>query len=51
MRGHRSEFERIVAFSVLIRSDGRPSFCHIAMVVSSVSMVRGSKPSVIGIGG
>lgn len=49
--GQRSELESIVAFSVLIRSEGRPSFCHIAIVVSSVSMVNGSKPSVIGIGG
>lgn len=51
MSGHLSELERIVAFSMDIRSEGNPSFCHIAIVVSSVSKERASSPSVIGIGG
>lgn len=51
MRGHRTEFDKMVAFSMDIRSDGNPSFCHIATVVSSVSSVNVSNPSVIGIGG
>lgn len=51
MSGQRTEFDRIVAFSMDIRSDGNPSFCHIAIVVSSVSKLSASKPSVIGIGG
>lgn len=34
-----------------MRSDGKPSFVHMAIVVSSVSSNRGSKFSVVGIGG
>lgn len=34
-----------------MRSDGKPSFCHNATVVSSVSSDNESKPSVMGIGG
>lgn len=41
----------MVAFSIDIRSLGSPSFCHKAIVVSSVSSVNESRPSVIGIGG
>lgn len=48
---HRSEFERIVAFSVDILSLGKPSLFHFAIWVSSVSNESGSKPSVIAIGG
>lgn len=51
MSGQRSELERMVAFSVDIRSDGRPSLFQMAICASSVSRVRGSRPSVMGIGG
>lgn len=40
----------MVAFSVDILSAGSPSFCQTAMSASSVSMVKGSSPSVTGIG-
>jgi len=48
--GHLSQFVRMVAFSVLIRSLGRFSFCHVATVALSVSKVSGSRFSVILIG-
>lgn len=51
MRGQRSELERIVAFSVDIRSEGSPSLFHMAIWASSVSRVRASSPSVMGTGG
>ncbi|TNN81605.1 hypothetical protein EYF80_008051 [Liparis tanakae] len=50
MRGQRWQEVRIVAFSVDILSAGRPSFCQAAMSASSVSMVRGSRPGVTGMG-
>ena len=49
--GHRSEFVRIIAFSVDILSDGNPSLFHCAIVASSVSRFIGFKPSVVGIAG
>lgn len=51
IRGHRSEFDRIVAFSVDIRSLGKPSLCHFAICVSSVNNARGSRFSVMGTAG
>lgn len=51
MRGHLSELDSIVAFSVDIRSLGRPSLCHLAICVSSVNKDKGSNSSVIGTGG
>lgn len=50
MRGQRWQEVRMVAFSVDILSAGRPSFCHAAMSASSISMVRGSRSGVTGIG-
>lgn len=50
MRGQRSQLVRMVAFSVDIRSAGSPSFCQAATSASSVSMVRGSRDGVTGIG-
>lgn len=50
MRGQRSQLVRMVAFSVDMRSAGRPSFCQAATSASSVSMVRGSRDGVTGIG-
>ena len=44
------KFTRIVAFSVDILSDGNPSLFHPAISASSVSRVRKSKSSVIGMG-
>ena len=41
---------RIVAFSVDILSDGKPSLFHPATTASSVSIVIKSSSSVIGIG-
>ena len=41
---------KIVAFSVDILSDGRPSLLQAAISASSVNMLRKSKPSVIAIG-
>jgi len=51
MRGHRSEFVRIVAFSVDILSLGKPSLFHVAICASSVKRDKQSKPSVSGIEG
>ena len=51
MRGQRSAFVRIMAFSVDMRSLGRFSLFHRAMVAASVSRVSTSKPSVMGMGG
>lgn len=48
--GHRSQLVSIVAFSVLMRSLGRFSLFHPAMVALSVNKVSGSRPSVILIG-
>ena len=48
--GHLSQFVRMVAFSVLMRSLGRFSLFHWAMVALSVNKVRGSRFSVILIG-
>ena len=50
MRGQRWQVVRMVAFSVDILSAGRPSFCHMAMSALSVSMVRGSRSGVTGMG-
>lgn len=50
MRGQRWQEVRMVAFSVDILSAGSPSFCHAAMSASSVSMVRGSRSGVTGMG-
>ena len=50
MRGQRWQEVRIVAFSVDILSAGSPSFCHAAMSASSVSMVKGSRSGVTGMG-
>lgn len=50
MRGQRWQEVRMVAFSVDILSAGSPSFCHTAMSASSVSIVRGSKSGVTGMG-
>lgn len=50
MRGQRWQEVRMVAFSVDILSAGRPSFCHAAMSASSISMVRGSRSGVTGMG-
>lgn len=51
IKGQRSEFVKIVAFSVDILSLGKPSLCHLAICVSSVRSASGSKLSVIGTGG
>lgn len=48
IRGHLSELDNIVAFSVDIKSLGNPSFCHFAIIVSSVRSESGSKFSVNG---
>lgn len=50
MRGQRWQEVRMVAFSVDILSAGSPSFCHAATPASSVSMVRGSRSGVTGMG-
>ena len=50
MSGQRSQFVRMVAFSVLIRSLGRFSLFHWATVALSVNKVSGSRFSVILIG-
>lgn len=50
MRGQRWQEVMMVAFSVDILSAGSPSFCHVAMSASSISMVRGSRSGVTGIG-
>ena len=47
INGHRSQLVSIVAFSVLMRSLGRFSLFHWAIVALSVNKVRGSRPSVI----
>ena len=47
MSGQRSQFVRMVAFSVLIRSLGRFSLFHWATVALSVNKVSGSRFSVI----
>ena len=50
MSGHLSQLHRMVAFSVDIRSDGRPSLFHEAIWASSVNIVSGSIPGVHGMG-
>ena len=50
MSGHRSEFIMMVAFSLDIRSDGRPSFAHPAITASSIRSIRKSKSAVVSIG-
>ena len=50
MRGQRWQEVRMVAFSVDILSAGRLSFCQAAMSASSVSMVKGSRSGVTGMG-
>lgn len=50
MRGHRSVLHRMVAFSVDMRSLGSPWLFHVATSASSVSRLRGSRPSVMGMG-
>lgn len=50
MSGQRWQEVRMVAFSVDILSAGSPSFCHAATSASSVSMARGSRSGVEGIG-
>ena len=48
--GHRSQFVKIVAFSVDIRSLGKFSLFHVAMVALSVNSDSGSRSSVKAIG-
>ena len=50
MSGQRWQLERMVAFSVDMRSLGSPSLFQPAMEASSVSRVSGSSPSVMGMG-
>lgn len=50
MRGQRSVLHRMVAFSVDMRSLGRPWLFHVATSASSVSRLKGSRPSVMGMG-
>lgn len=50
MRGQRSQLMRMVAFSMDMRSAGRPSFCQAATSASSVSILRGSRVGVVGMG-
>lgn len=51
MSGHRSELVRMMAFSVDMRSDGRPSLFQPAIVASSVRSLIGSRLCVMGITG
>ena len=50
MSGQRSQLRRMAAFSVDMRSAGRPSFCQVATSASSISIRRGSRVGVTGIG-
>ena len=50
MSGQRSQLRRMAAFSVDMRSAGRPSFCQVATSASSLSIRRGSRVGVTGIG-
>ena len=49
MSGHRLQFVIMAPFSILIRSAGKPSFCHWAFWLSFVNKSSGSIPGVIGI--
>lgn len=49
--GQRVAFVNITAFSVDIRSFGKPSLCHVAICASSHSKCIKSTPSVCGISG
>lgn len=51
INGHRVAFVRMIAFSVDIRSFGRPSLCHVAIVASSQIKFIESILSVCGISG
>ncbi len=50
MRGHLSALVKMVAFSMDMRSLGRFSLFHRAMVAPSVSRDRMSRPDVMGMG-
>lgn len=50
MSGQRSVLHRMVAFSVDMRSLGSPWLFHVATSASSVSRLKGSRPSVMGMG-
>ena len=50
INGHRSALVKMVAFSIDMRSLGRFSLFHRAIVAPSVSRERTSKPCVIGMG-
>lgn len=50
MSGQRSVLHRMVAFSVDMRSLGSPWLFHVATPASSVSRLKGSRPSVMGMG-
>lgn len=50
MRGQRSVLHRMVAFSVDMRSLGSPWLFQVATSASSVSRLKGSRPSVMGMG-
>lgn len=49
--GHRIEFIKMIAFSVDMRSLGKPSLFHAAICASSQIKSKGSMPSVCGISG
>lgn len=49
-RGHRCVLQRIVAFSVEVRSLGSPWLLHVATSAASVRRLRGSSPGVVGMG-
>lgn len=51
MSGQRSELTKIVAFSVDIRSPGKPQLFHSATRASSVNKFKTSKSGVRGIVG
>lgn len=50
MSGQRSVLHRMVAFSVDMRSLGRPWLFQVATSASSVSRLKGSRPLVMGMG-
>ena len=50
MSGQRSQLVKIVAFSILIRSPGKPSLFQPAISASSIKRVKTSKSGVIGMG-
>lgn len=50
MRGHRWVLQRMVAFSVDVRSLGSPWLLQAATSAASVRRLRGSSPGVMGMG-